>query len=86
MQYKRDGLTFGHFRRKGMAKLMNYLRKGFKGPHRKTAKNGIVRRYFIYKQKLIKHLKLINKIALTTDGWKSNSNNHHLCLTGHFFR
>ncbi len=80
-----DGLSFGIFRRKGMSKLLNRIKPGYKGPHRHTAKRVIKKRFYNTRVCFKDKFKNIAKIALTSDMWKSNTKNHHLTLTGHCF-
>ncbi len=68
-----------------MAKFLNFIKPGYKGPHRKTIRRHVGVRYNDFKIQLKTKLKKVVKIALTTDLWKSNGSKDHLTITGHFF-
>ncbi len=81
----KDGLSFGIFRKPGMAKFLNRIKPGYKGPHRKTVRRLVGSKFNNYKLNLKDKLQKVAKIALTTDLWKSNSSNDHITIIGHYF-
>ena len=81
----KDGLSFGIFRKPGMANFLNRIKPGYKGPHRKTVRRLVGAKFNNYKHKLKDKLQKVAKLALTTDLWKSNSSNDHITITRHYF-
>ena len=45
----KDGLSFGIFRKPGMAKFLNRIKPGYKGPHRKTVRRLVGSKFNNYK-------------------------------------
>ncbi len=80
-----DGLPFGHMRKKGMLQMLNIFKPGYIGPHPSTTVRHLKTSYYTKRAEFRVLLQTILKLSLTCDLWKSNSLNHHICITAHFF-
>ncbi len=80
-----DGLPFGHLRKKGMSEMLNCFKPGYVAPHPSTTVRHLKTSYYKQRAEFRIVLQSIVKLALTCDLWKSNSLNHHICITAHFF-
>ncbi|CAF1270327.1 unnamed protein product [Rotaria sordida] len=79
-----DGRPFGDFRRLGMAKFLNVICPGYRGPSRKTVRRRLGLVYHQYRQQLRETLAGVDAIAITVDIWTKNKISF-ICLTGHAF-
>ncbi len=80
-----DGLPFGLMRKKGMGEMLNCFKPGYVGPHPSTTVRHLKSAYYSQRAEFRTMLQSILNLALTCDLWKSNSLNHHICITAHFF-
>ena len=81
----RDNLSFGVFKKKGMAKFVSELRPGYSGPNRRTVRVHLTNFYYAVKAALREYFQKVLKIALTGDLWKASTLYHYLTLTAHWF-
>ena len=96
-----DGRSFNDLTKPGIAKLFDgllegmsesYVRDvregdfvGFRAPHRNTVTRNLKRLKRVHLKNLVRRLKEVQFLAITTDFWTDHKSMSYVCITGHFF-